>query len=377
MSEAAAPAPKPIGRPVPESAASPKPQRVQSNFEFWPRGLFYFPVIVHWLLLSLRYRSLTLPTLANPDFEAGGLCGESKTALFAKLGPDCRRWLAPYTSVRRSVTDAQREDDIERAFAAMREAGLEFPLIAKPDIGCQGAGVQLIPDAAHLARYLDGFPRGERLILQRWVGYEGEAGIFYVRHPAAPRGFIFSVTLKYFPCVTGDGSSSLEDLIRRDPRAGRIAEVYLSRYGAHRRRILVQGEIFRLVLTGNHCKGAIFRDGYQCLTPQLTAHFEQIARSIPEFHFGRFDLRFPSLSALQRGEFTIIEVNGAGSEATHIWDPDMELFEAYRTLFRQYELLFAIGAQNRARGFRPMRAVNLLRLYRRQQRLMAAYPLSH
>ena len=61
----------------------------------------------------------------------------------------------------------------------------------------------------------------------------------------------------------------------------------------------------------------------------------------------------------------------------HIWDPDISLVEAYRTLFRQFAMLFKIAAKNRARGKRPMPVLELLRLYRRQQRLMAAYPLSH
>ena len=69
------------------------------------------------------------------------------------------------------------------------------------------------------------------------------------------------------------------------------------------------------------------------LTPAMQQRFHQIAQEIPDFHFGRFDVRFPTLECLQRGdEFSIIEFNGAGSEATHIWDRDMSLWGAYRVL---------------------------------------------
>ncbi|CAG0910597.1 unnamed protein product, partial [Cyprideis torosa] len=47
-------------------------------------------------------------------------------------------------------------------------------------------------------------------------------------------------------------------------------------------------------------------------------------------------------------------INGAGAEATHIWDSKTTLREAYATLMEQYRLLFEIGAQNRARGYEPM-----------------------
>jgi hypothetical protein len=46
-----------------------RPQRVLSPFEFWPGTLFYAPVAVYWLWQSLRHRSLTLPTIANPTME--------------------------------------------------------------------------------------------------------------------------------------------------------------------------------------------------------------------------------------------------------------------------------------------------------------------
>jgi hypothetical protein len=53
----------------------------------------------------------------------------------------------------------------------------------------------------------------------------------------------------------------------------------------------------------------------------MTEAFEEIARDLPEFYFGRFDVRFPDIESLRRGEdVTVVEINGAGSEGTHIWD---------------------------------------------------------
>ncbi|MDQ2804555.1 MAG: D-alanine--D-alanine ligase, partial [Pseudomonadota bacterium] len=244
-----------------------------------------------------------------------------------------------------------------------------------PDIGCNGAGVRLIAGPADLARYVAAYPRGQSVVLQEFVPYEGEAGIFYIRHPNAPAGRITSITLKHVPVVVGDGRATLRQLILADSRAGRVPELYLPRLQHRLHEVPAQGERVRLVFVGNHCKGSIFRDGAGHVTPELSGRIEQIARAIPEFYFGRIDIRFSSLAALSQGkDFRVIEINGAGSEATHVWDPRTRLLDAWRDQFFHYGQAYRIGAANRARGFRPTRPLELWRLWRTQKRLMAAYP---
>ncbi len=110
-------------------------------FEFWPTWLFYIPIALQWLFLSLRHRSLTLPTVANPLFPAGGLCGESKTAILSQVAASrASGWLAPFVTVRRS---RWADGDLQRALARLKEASLALPVVAKPDIGCRGVGVRL------------------------------------------------------------------------------------------------------------------------------------------------------------------------------------------------------------------------------------------
>jgi hypothetical protein len=357
------------------SAASPPRERLFSAFETWPPSLFYLPVVLHWFLLSFRHRSLTLPSLANPCMEAGGLCGESKAAVLSLLGPEGRRWLAPFTCV---LTDREQSPsaDLNRALQAIAEAGLSFPLVAKPNIGCQGSGVRRVDTPEQLELYLAQFPRGEGVILQRFVPHGSEAGVFYVRPPGSEHGRIFSITLKYFPRVVGDGVSTIEQLICADARASRIAPTYLKRHAGHLDRVLALGEEFSLVFVGNHCKGAIFRNGAHLLTPAMQQRFDLIAREIPNFYFGRFDVRFRSIEGLQRGDdFSIIEFNGAGSEATHIWDRNTTLWEAYRVLREQLRLLFEIGSVNRVRGLKPIPPLALIGLYLKERRLMRCYPV--
>jgi hypothetical protein len=110
----------------------------------------------------------------------------------------------------------------------------------------------------------------------------------------------------------------------------------------------------------------------------MEARFEDLARKIPEFYFGRFDVRFQSFASLQAGEdFTIVEANGAGAESTHIWDHKMSLGQAWRDLMHQYRILFEIGAANRARGFTPQSLGDLYRCYQREKHLTPRYPPTH
>jgi hypothetical protein len=107
----------------------------------------------------------------------------------------------------------------------------------------------------------------------------------------------------------------------------------------------------------------------------MEACFDAIAKRLPEFHFGRFDLRFEDFTQVQLGRaFTILEINGAGAESTHIWDRQTTLPQAWLALMRQYRCLYEIGHANRSRGFKPMRWTDFIRDYRREKWLTPQYP---
>jgi hypothetical protein len=363
---AAAPAPH-QGMPPLEQGGPPL-----SFYEFWPMWAFYPPVLLYVAWLMLRHRGVLLPTVANPSFPGGGFYGESKAAILALARRHLGDWVAPFVALER--TEAEH-DPLARAERALAEAGFGLPAVAKPDLGCRGAGVRLVRSRADLAAYLDAFPAGARLVLQQLVPHEGEAGIFYCRRPHEPRGRIVSITLKYFPYVHGDGERTLRQLILAEPRAGRLAHLYLHRHAARLDAVPARGEAVRLAFAGSHSRGAIFRDGTHLVTPAMEARFEALARALPEFHFGRFDIRFADFAAVQQGrEFTIVEINGAGAESTHIWDRKTPLWRAWRDLMRQYRWLFEIGAANRRRGHAPMPWAEFRAAFRREKALTPRYP---
>jgi hypothetical protein len=58
----------------------------------------------------------------------------------------------------------------------------------------------------------------------------------------------------------------------------------------------------------------------------------------------------------------ILELNGVTSEPTHIYDPAVSVIDAYRALFEQWRLAYAIGASNRQKGFQPMTVREMISL---------------
>jgi membrane protein DedA with SNARE-associated domain len=349
-----------------------------------PPLLFYLPLLFNWLRLGIRHRCLTLPSAANPHIFTGGMWGETKSSYFLDVGASERSWIADFVVIERHADAGNPRSDFDRAIQAIEDAGLEFPLIAKPDIGWHGYGVRRIDTGVQLEDYIGRFPAGASLILQRYVPYAAEAAVLYARLPGEPSGRVLSLTFRYFPHVIGNGRSTLRELIGKDERAQWKSGFHCGSDRSHcgvepsdLTRVPEHDEVVRLALIGNQRAGALYRDGRRHITAALEARFDAIACSMSEFHYGRFDIRFESAEALMRGEdFSIVEINGIGGESIDVWDPRLPVVEVYRRLADQQRLLFLIGERNRARGFQPTGVGDFVASLIRQTRLICRYPAS-
>jgi hypothetical protein len=325
------------------------------RWEFWPPYLFYPPVVAYIAYLGIRFRSFTLFTAANPAIPAGGFVGESKHQILEQL-KDATQWL-PCSTLLAVGVPVQR---VAQAEEFMRRYGLEFPVVLKPDAGQRGSGVAIVRSLEQLNEYLanSSFP----VILQEYVPGE-EFGVFYYRYPGDERGRVFSVTEKRMPVLLGDGKRTLEELILADDRAVCMSDFYMRMNSKRIHEVPFSGERVQLVEIGSHCRGAIFLDGSDTITPSLEQAIDQVARTFHGFFFGRFDIRVPSREDfIAARNMKIIELNGVTSEATHIYDPKMSLVDAYRVLFQQWRIAFEIGQRNRDGGARPSGVAELLRM---------------
>ena len=220
------------------------------------------------------------------------------------------------------------------------------------------------------------------VVAQQYLIQEGEAGIFYIRDPRADAGRIIGLALRYFPRVTGDGVHIIAELMAADPRAQRLLKSpkhqpsHNATVGAS--RVPLTGEVVRLATIGSTRVGGLYRDGRVHITPELTLAINAIAQDMPAFYFGRFDVRFKTLQDLSAGRaFSIMEVNGAGSEGIQAWDPGVGVLAGFRMIFKKQRILFAIANAMRCRGFKPLSGLELARLNRRQNSLISRYPPSN
>jgi membrane protein DedA with SNARE-associated domain len=345
--------------------------RKYRRWEFWPAWTFYPPVAAMCAWLGLRYRGLSLPTVANPAFRNGGMVGESKIEVLQALMA-----VAPESVADGYLIAAGDAGSRLQSLEAIRaDHAIGYPFVLKPNVGQRGAGFKLVTSATEAERYLARVKSD--VIVQRYVSDPKEVGIFYYRLPGQTHGQIFAVTEKVFPTLVGDGKKTFDALLSEDERASLIAETYRKRFPEICGQVLKDGERVRLVEAGNHCQGCIFREGGHLGSPHVLARIDQISRALPGFFIGRYDVRYSSDTDLRRGKnFQIIELNGAASEATNIYDERTSLLSAYRTLYRQWELVYAIGRINRDRGHQTASIWQVWRDWIRYRRMAAAYPVA-
>ena len=355
------------GMPSPENNGKPL-----STFEYWPAWVVFLPVIFQWALLAIRYRSLSLPLIANPKIPLSGMLGFPKSDVLLAVESDTRTSVLPLITHRVS---GDWDSQLKAIDEQLQQHQLTLPLVGKPDIGRRGAGVRLLKDKQQLAEYLRSYPEGGKLILQKLATWEPEAGVFYVREPGQKQGKIISLGLKYSPYLVGDGIRTLGQLLADDERAGQLEYLYKERHKHMWDTVIPAGKPYRLVFSFSHCRGAIFRDGNQYITEALTEQLDKILGTLPEFYYGRLDIKFRDIDSLMRGEtLEIVEINAAGSESLHIWDNRAKLSEAWRALLYQYNTLFRIGNQNRNRGYRTPGIMSLWRAWKYEQSLEKYYP---
>ena len=350
--------------------------RTVSFFEFWPSWLMYAPVAVQWLGLALYYRSFTLPFLANPSLPLSGMVGVGKSELMSQSSGTARAAILPWMAY--EVQDSLSPDAQATAFLSLAaENDITLPFVCKPDIGCRGVGVKYVEHKSKLEEILSHYPTGAYALCQKLADYEAEVGVFCVKDPVTGQVDIPSLTLKTLPRIVGDGVQTLGQLIASDARAGQLEFLYKERHKTRWDEIITKGEVVRLVFSASHSKGAVFEDIRDQVTPALKSAIEAIMNDLPDFHYGRLDVKFKDLDSLQRGEtLQVIEINGASAESIHIWDKNTSLLEAMRALLWQYRTLFKLGAYHRKQGKKPPSLFDLWRGWKLEQRLSKSYPLT-
>lgn len=309
------------------------------NWEYWSFPAVYIWIYPVWFFLCLRARSLFFFAASNPRIKNGGFLNESKEEV-ANLIPDQYHPKTVFFAIPANGHIVLNE---------LMRHGLAFPLIGKPNVGGRGRGVKVLADAEAVLNYV-----AQAYLdfhIQEYVPWKNEVGIFYCRYPDAPTGFVTGIVKKEFLSVTGDGRHTISQLLRQDKRALMYMDSLENMHGEGLQEVLLAGEKKIVSPYGNHARGSLFLDHSHLVDEALQATIDAICQQIPEFYFGRLDIRYDSLEDLKQGRnFAIIEVNGAGAEPTHIYDPRHSLFFAWKEIIRHWIILARISRMNHRKG---------------------------
>jgi hypothetical protein len=308
------------------------------NWEYWPFGILQFPIFFYYPWLSFRAGSFTFFTGSNPGILMGGMFGESKYDVLSLIPSD----LKPKTILFRKDRTPQ---DLA---VALDEGGFTFPLIFKPDIGERGFMVRRINNMDEAICYLEEIKHD--FIIQELVKLPLEFGVFYVRYPADEKGSVTSIVMKEMLQVSGDGKSTLRELILQKDRAKLQWKKLQNKFQGKLNDVIAPGEKIEIVSIGNHCLGTKFINANHLINDKLNESFNRISGAIPGFFFGRFDLRCNSIQDLENGRIQIMELNGCGAEPAHIYDPDFSFFRAVSVLINHWRTIFQISEQNKKAG---------------------------
>ncbi len=322
-------------------------------YEYWPFWLFFLPLVPYWVYLAIRAKSWTYFTAANPGIIHGGVFGESKIDILEKIEPKYR----PVTLF------FKVESTLHQVMQAIEKSELIFPIIIKPNIGERGSAVEKLESESELEHYLE--QNDQDFIIQEFVDYEIELGILYNKRPISGTSNITSIVQKEFLGVTGDGTSSIRELLHKNERARFQIPQLEKKLGKGLNVVLQKGEHKNLQPIGNHCLGTKFLSGQHLITPGLIEVFDDIARDIEGFNFGRFDLKVKSLNDLYAGEhIKVMELNGVTSEPGHIYDPKFNLLKAYKDTMFSMKTSCIVSIENMKLGVKPTPFWEMYRLVR-------------
>lgn len=311
-----------------------------THWELWPFYVIYLPLSVLWLYYSMRAGSFWFFSNVDPTLEFSGFEGESKREMYEQL-PEHLYPTTIYVSP---------DTPLPQILDQIEAAGIVFPCIAKPEVGMQALMFRKIQNKQQLARYHAQIPAD--YLIQSFVELPMEFSVFHIRYPGEQRGKITGLILKEYLSVTGDGHSTLLQLIQRDKRACHREQEMRHRHSTYLNEIIPAGKKYLLSIAGNHNRGARFINLDHEIDDQLCRVFDAISLESCYFYYGRYDLKCTSISDLKAGKnIQILEFNGTGAEPNHIYDCGMPYRKALKVIASHWRDMYRIGRINYKNGY--------------------------
>ena len=309
-----------------------------THWESWHWFAKYILLAPAWIWYSLRARSPWFFTATNPTITFGGYAGESKLEIYDQL-PDGTYPTTLYVTPNESLPSIMHR---------IAEAGLSYPIIAKPDSGLMGFMFRKIDTADQLKQYREAMPKP--FLIQAYIDYPLEVSVFYYRMPGAQQGTITGFVKKEFLEVFGDGHRTLEQLMDDYPRIQFKIHEFKSKHASKLHNVLPKGQRYLLSYALNLSRGGKLVSLEAEKDANLLRVFDALSHH-SGFLYGRYDIRCQSVDDLKQGKnYFILEFNGTGGEPHHVYGNKNTLWTACRILVHHWQQMYNISAANRRLG---------------------------
>ena len=177
-----------------------------------------------------------------------------------------------------------------------------------------------------------------RYIVQELIEYPIEVSVFYYRLPNEKKGTITGFLKKEFLEVTGDGNSTLLQLINNYDRVCFRIEEMKAKHADNLEKVLKKNEIYILCNALNLSRGGRLISLAHEKDEQLLAVFDGLSHYTKHFYYGRYDIKCASIEQLKAGkDFSILEYNGCGAEPHHAYGNNNTLWQAYRIFLHHWK----------------------------------------
>jgi D-alanine-D-alanine ligase-like ATP-grasp enzyme len=305
---------------------------------YWISKHYYWQSMVYVLYNAIKYRSLTFFSACNPALSFGGMLADDKTEAYNIIP----KVYLPLMFLYDHKVDLQIQID---------QHGLEFPVIVKPNMGYKGFAVRECRNLSELEAYIYRLELIDKeWLIQEYIDKKCEYSIMYYCVPGTNNYGVTSICKKEYPCIAGDGKSTISQLIDQYENAFVNKDYIKKKWESKRNEVPKKGNEIQLHHIGNYSRGSKFHSQMNENDEYISTAMHNVFNRKKEIYFCRLDIKADSLDEVRNGNFKIIEINGAKSEPLHIYDSEYGFWNRIRAVRKHWKLMTNIVDKRRKIG---------------------------
>lgn len=299
---------------------------------YWVAKHYYWQSMLHYIYYSVKFRSFTYFSVANPAIIYGGMLEDKKSDIYDLLPQD----LVPTTKVCTTI---------DGAIEFLKESGLDYPIIAKPNIGLKGMEVEKVHSQEALEQLFATDTKNREWILQEFLDDPCEYSILFYKCPTSGEYGITSFIEKVYPQEVADGIHTYRKIIAECKNPFLKKATVRRRFSDRLDTVPPKGTKITLDEIGNYSRGASFYSKMHEVDQAMVTTYYNQYRDQTDINFFRIDCKAKSMEEVKAGKYKILEVNGMKSEPLHIYDPKYSFSDIRKEIISHWKTIEKVSRE--------------------------------